>query len=183
VGLAAQDTLSNMFAGFTLMLDRPFRVGDRIQLAGGEVGDVEAIGVRATLIRTADETLLIVPNSALVKEKLINLSRPTRRQAAQVAVTVSYGSDLALVRRILTEAALATPHTDRERAPQMLVTAFGEAGVNVLLRFWVKDYTDMGLARTDVFEEAYRRLREAGVELPATTVTRVVREGELQARR
>jgi small-conductance mechanosensitive channel len=62
VGLAAQDTLSNMFAGFTLMMDRPFRVGDRIQLSSGELGDVEAIGVRATLIRTPDETLLIVPN-------------------------------------------------------------------------------------------------------------------------
>lgn len=183
VGLAAQDTLSNMFAGFTLMLDRPFRVGDRIQLAGGEVGDVEAIGVRATLIRTADETLLIVPNSALVKEKLINLSRPTRRQAAQAALTLSYGSDLALVRRILTEAALASAYADRERPPQMLVTGFGEAGINVLLKFWVKDYTDMGLARTGVFEEAHRRLREAGVELPATSVMRVVREGELQGRR
>jgi MscS family membrane protein len=183
VGLAAQDTLSNMFAGFTLMLDRPFRVGDRIQLASGESGDVEAIGVRATLIRTADETLLIVPNSALVKERLVNLSRPTRRLAAQAALTVSYGSDLAMVRRILTEAALASAYTDHERAPQVTVTAFGETGINVLLKFWVKDYTDMGLARTDVFEEAHRRLRESGVELPAATITRVVREGELQARR
>ena len=65
VGLAAQDTLANMFAGFTLMLDRPFRVGDRIQLASGEVGDVEAIGMRATRIKTSDETILVVPNSLL----------------------------------------------------------------------------------------------------------------------
>jgi small-conductance mechanosensitive channel len=183
VGLAAQDTLANMFAGFTLMLDRPFRVGDRIQLAGGESGDVEAIGVRATLIRTPEETLLIVPNSALVKERLVNLSRPTRRLAAQAALTVSYGSDLAVVRRILTEAALASTHTDRERPPQMMVTAFGDAGVNVLLRFWVKDYSEMGQARTEVFEEAHRRLRESGIDIPAATLTRLVREGELQARR
>jgi small-conductance mechanosensitive channel len=76
VGLAAQDTLSNMFAGFTLLLDRPFRVGERIQLASGEAGDVEQIGMRATLLRTGEGTLLIVPNSALVKERLLNLSRP-----------------------------------------------------------------------------------------------------------
>ena len=72
-----------MFAGFTLMLDRPFRVGDRIQLATGEVGDVETIGMRATRIRTTDETLLVVPNSLLVKERLVNLSRPGRQLATQ----------------------------------------------------------------------------------------------------
>ena len=184
VGLAAQDTLANMFAGFTLMLDRPFRVGDRIQLASGESGDVEAIGVRATLIRTPDETLLIVPNSALVKERLINLSRPTRRLATQVTVAVAYGSDLAVVRRILTEAALASAHTDHERAPVAMVNAFTEVGITVLLRFWVKDYNDMGLARTDVFEQIHHRLREAGVEIPtAATLARAGRADELQARR
>ncbi|HET8644025.1 MAG TPA: mechanosensitive ion channel family protein [Vicinamibacteria bacterium] len=183
VGLAAQDTLANMFAGFTLMLDRPFRVGDRIQLASGESGDVEAIGVRATLIRTPDETLLIVPNSGLVKERLINLSRPTRRQATQVTLGVGYGSDLALVRRILGEAVLASAHTDHEREPAVMVTAFADFAISVLVRFWVKDYMDVGLARNDVFEQAHRRLREAGIELPTAPLARAAREGELQARR
>ena len=76
VGLAAQDTLANMFGGFTLMLDRPFTIGDRIQLSTGEVGDVEAIGMRATRLRTSDETMLIVPNSVIVKDRVVNQSRP-----------------------------------------------------------------------------------------------------------
>lgn len=59
VGLAAQDTLANMFAGFTLMLDRPFRIGDRIALSSGEMGDVDAIGIRATRIRTLDQTSVL----------------------------------------------------------------------------------------------------------------------------
>src|SRR4029079_6438263 len=59
VGLAAQDTLSNMFAGFTILIDHPFRVGDRIQLTSGETGDVQSIGMRATTIMTGDDTILI----------------------------------------------------------------------------------------------------------------------------
>jgi small-conductance mechanosensitive channel len=76
IGLAAQETLSNMFAGFTLMLDRPFQAGERIRLASGEVGDVLAIGMRATRIKTLDETILVVPNNILVRERLVNMSRP-----------------------------------------------------------------------------------------------------------
>ena len=105
VGLAAQDTLANMFAGFTLLLDRPFRIGERIQLASGEVGDVEAIGLRATRLRTADETLLVIPNSLLTKEKVVNLSHPSRALTTRLEVGVAYGSDLAQVKEILRAAA------------------------------------------------------------------------------
>ena len=115
VGLAAQDTLANMFAGFTLMLDRPFRVGDRIQLASGELGDVEAIGMRATLIRTTDETLLVVPNSVLVKERLVNLSSRPDRSPPRPKSAVGFGTDLALVKALLAEAALVE-HAGRRRS-------------------------------------------------------------------
>lgn len=180
VGLAAQDTLSNMFAGFTLMVDRPFRVGDRIQLASGESGDVETIGVRATLIRTADETLLIVPNSLLVKERLVNLSRPTRRLVARVEVGVGYETDLGRARRILSEAALASSYVDPEREPVVHITRFADYSITLALTFWVKDYQDLPLARTDVHEHVHRRLREAGIEMPSPPAMRL---GELQARR
>ena len=104
IGLAAQDTLANMFGGFTLMLDRPFRVGDRIQLATGEVGDVEAIGMRATRIRTTDEMLLVVPNSALVKDRVVNYNLPSRALTTNVEVDVAYGSPLDAARSLLAEA-------------------------------------------------------------------------------
>ena len=170
VGLAAQDTLSNMFAGFTLMLDRPFRVGDRIQLASGEVGDVESIGMRATHIRTADEMFLIVPNSSLVKERIINHSRPTARVTVRIDVGVAYGTDLALARRLLSEAALASPHADKEREPVVFVTRFGDFAVGLQLNFWVTDYRDLNEARTDAHVEIDRRLREAGIEVPSPTM-------------
>jgi small-conductance mechanosensitive channel len=89
---------------------------------------------------------------------------------------------LSLVRRILTEAARASAHTDPEREPVVMVTAFADFAVTVTVRFWVKDYTDVGLARNDVLEQAHERLREAGIELPSPPLARA-REGELQARR
>jgi small-conductance mechanosensitive channel len=175
IGLAAQDTLANMFAGFTLMLDRPFRIGDRVQLASGELGDVEAIGMRATRIRTADETTLVVPNSLLVKERLLNLTQPTRAITTRVDVGVAYGSDLARVRRILTESALASDHVDREREPVAVVTRFGEFSVVLRVVFWAKDYVQQGLAASEVHEEIYRRLSEAGIEIPLST-RRIIQE-------
>ena len=106
IGLAAQDTLANMFAGFTLMLDRPFRVGDRIQLATGEMGDVEAIGMRATRHPDLDETILVVPNSVLVKERVVNLSRPTRaRDRARRRGRWPTGATSRACRSLLREAA------------------------------------------------------------------------------
>lgn len=175
VGLAAQDTLANMFAGFTLMLDRPFHIGDRIALSSGESGDVEAIGMRATRIRTLDENVLVVPNSLLVKERLTNRSRPTRHVVCRVEVSVAYGTDLERARGILTAAALASPHVDAERPVTALVTRFGDSAVNLLLAFQARDYLEQALAVSTVHQELQRRLAEAGIEIPYP-VRRILRE-------
>lgn len=175
VGLAAQDTLANMFAGFTLMLDRPFRVGDRIRLATGEIGDVESIGMRATVIKTLDETHLVVPNALLVKERLVNQSLPTPAITTRLEVGVAYGTDLARARAILREAVLAAPYVATEREPMVLVTRFGDFAVTVLVTFWAKDYREQGLALSAVHEEVYRRFAEAGIEIPFP-VRRVLQE-------
>jgi small-conductance mechanosensitive channel len=166
VGLAAQDTLSNMFAGFTLLLDRPFRIGDRIQLATGESGDVEAIGMRATRIKTGDEAVLIVPNSLLVKERVVNLTRPTRHITTRLNVGVAYGTDLGAAKRLLIESALASSFVDPALPPLALVTQFGDFAVSLRLVFWARDYAQQGLALDDVHEQVYKRFRQAGIEIP-----------------
>jgi MscS family membrane protein len=104
VGLAAKDTLANMFAGFTIMLDRPFHLGDRIQLSSGEVGDVEAIGMRVTRLKTLDETMLVVPNSLLVQDRIANRNRPTRHLTTRVPVWVADGTDLGRAKTVLAAA-------------------------------------------------------------------------------
>jgi small-conductance mechanosensitive channel len=141
-------------------------VGDRIQLASGESGDVETIGMRSTLIKTAEETILVVPNSLLVKERLINLSRPTRHLAARVEVGVAYGSDLETVKRVLMEAALSSPHVDRARPPVVQLARFGDFAVHFLVVFQALDYLQQAPARSDVAEAVYRGLAAAGIEIP-----------------
>ena len=180
VGLAAQDTLANMFAGFTLLLDRPFRVGERIQLASGEVGDVDTIGLRATRLRTPDETLLVIPNSLLTKEKVVNLSHPSRTLTTRLEVAVAYGSDLAQVKEILRAAAFQSKRVDSSREPTVLLVRLADFSVNFRLVFWVNDYVEQGLATSEVYEEIYRRLTEAGIEIPYP-VRRVIHEGPADA--
>jgi small-conductance mechanosensitive channel len=169
VGLAAQDTLANMFAGFTLLLDRPFRVGDRIQLSTGETGDVQAIGMRATLIKTGDETILIVPNGILVKERLVNQSRPTRHLATRVEVAVAFGSDLHRVKEVLEAAALGSPHVDADRRPAVQITRLADSAVNFQVMFWARDYAEQGLARSEVYEAVHDGLGAAGIDLALPT--------------
>jgi MscS family membrane protein len=175
VGLAARETLANLFAGFTLMLDRPFRLGDRIQLASGEVGDVVAIGIRATRIRTTDETILVIPNSVLVNERVVNQSQPDRRLTVRTEISVAHGSDVARVKQVLTEAALAPEQVDRERGVSVVLLRFAESAIVFRVAFFARDYTEAGLALSAVHEEIHRRFAEAGIEIPFP-VRRVIQE-------
>lgn len=175
VGLAAQDTLANMFAGFTLMLDRPFVVGERVQLASGEVGDVEAIGMRATSLRTVDETLLVIPNSLLVKERLVNQSRPTRHVVVRFEISVAYGSDLDQVKALLVAAARASQYVVTEPEPVPLVVRLTDSGILLRMGFQARDYLEQGLALSAVTEHVYRRFSEAGIVIPVP-VRRVIQE-------
>lgn len=175
VGLAAQETLANLFAGFTLTLDRPFFVGDRIQLTTGEVGDVEIIGMRSTRIRTPDETVVIIPNSVLVKDRLVNLSRPTRQLVVRIDVNVAYGTDLAAVKQTLAEAARSTQYASGSTEPVVIVTQFADSGVTLRVVLQARDYTEAHLVRSEVLEAIYRRFAELAIEV-AFPVRRIIQE-------
>lgn len=176
IGLAAQDTLANLFAGFTLTLDRPFAVGDRIQLTTGEVGDVVAIGMRSTRVRTLDETCVIVPNAVLVKDRLVNLTRPTRAMAVRIDVGVAHGTDLDRAKVVLAEAAGACSYLAADSQPVVVVTGLLDFAVNLRVVLLARDYTEAHLARSQVLEGIVKRLAEAGIEVPVPT-RRIIHEG------
>lgn len=171
IGMAAKDTLANMISGFTLMIDRPFRIGDRIQLTGGQMGDVVDIGLRSTRIQTPDHMLLIIPNSDLCNSTVVNMNFPDVRGKGKVEICVVYGSDVDEVKRVMIEAALEVPEVLREPPPGAFFVTFGDCGLHMSLFFWVEDYTRAFPATDKVNSLLLKRLRERRIQLSYPTRT------------
>jgi small-conductance mechanosensitive channel len=136
IGLAAQQTLGNMIAGFTLLVDRPFRPGDRIRLASGETGEVAEIGIRSTRIVLDDANLLIVPNAELANSRVVNYAFPTPGARGEVRLKVAnaqVAGAMVLARELLRGQAevVATPE------PEVAVVALDDGKAELALRFHV----------------------------------------------
>jgi MscS family membrane protein len=166
IGLAAQQTLGNMIAGFTLLFDRPFRVGDRIQLATGELGDVLEIGVRSTRICMTNRNLLIVPNAELVNSRVVNFHFPTPSARGEVRVTVAYGSDVEKATRFLVELAGADERVARTPPPGARVAQLGNAGVDLAVAFEVSSHTEVAAVEDRLRRAILSRFAAEKIELP-----------------
>jgi MscS family membrane protein len=177
IGLAAKDTLANMISGFTLMLDRPFRIGDRIQLAGGQVGDVADIGLRSTRIRTLDNQLLIIPNSDLCNTMLINQAFPDVRAKGCINIGVAYGSDVDKVKALLVAAALEVEDVLRDPAPEAYFVSFGDSALKMSLFFWVEEYTRLFGITDKINSLIIRRFNENGIDIPFPIRTVIMEKG------
>ena len=174
IGMAAKDTLANMISGFTLMIDRPFRIGDRIQLTSGKWGDVIDIGLRSTKIKTPDNTLLIIPNAELCNSTLINLAFPDIRTKGRINVGVAYGSDVEAVKKILVDTAADMTEVMKEPPPEAFFVSFGDSAINLSLFFWVEDYAQV-FSVTDLLNSSIlQRFREEGIQIPYPTRTVVL---------
>lgn len=171
LGLAAKDTIANMISGFTLMIDRPFRIGDRIQLVGGQWGDVVDIGLRSTKIKTVDNTLLIIPNSELCNTTIINLAFPDLRAKGRINVGVAYGSDPEKIKGLLVAAARDIPEILTEPQPEAFFVSFGDSALNMALFFWVRDYTEVFPVTDRLNTLIHDRFRENGIVIPYPTRT------------
>jgi small-conductance mechanosensitive channel len=177
IGLAAKDTLAHMISGFTLMLDQPFRIGDRIQLAGGQVGDVVDIGLRSTKIRTLDNQLLIIPNSDLCNTMLINQAFPDARSKGRINIGVAYGSDVERVKEILVATALEVDAVLRDPAPEAYFASFGESALSMALFFWVEEYSQLFAVTDRINTLILRRFNENCIEIPFPTRTMIMEKG------
>lgn len=166
IGMAAKDTLAHMISGFTLMLDRPFRIGDRIQLSGGQVGDVADIGLRSTKIKTLDNQLLIIPNSDLCNTMLTNQAFPDARIKGRVNIGVGYGSDVDRVKELLVATALEVEGVLPDPPPEAFFISFGEYALSMSLFFWVAEYGALFPVTDRVNSRIISRFRESGVEIP-----------------
>ena len=166
IGLAAKETLTNMISGFSIMIDRPFHPGDRIELASGQIGDVEEIGLRSTRIKTFDHTILVVPNSSLVNASLINYCYPDFKVKVRVKVGVAYGTDIERVKRIMLEITRKVPAILQDPPPGVYFTDFGDFSLDLLMIFWVEEYTQAFEAKDRVNTMIHERFAQEGIDIP-----------------
>ena len=166
VALAAKDTIANMIAGFTIMTDRPFRIGDRILLESGEKGDVYDIGLRSTKILTFDNTLVIVPNQQIVNEKVANLTYPDPRIRVRIDVGVAYGTDLDKAKEILVDVCKAHPEVLEEPAPAVYFTNFGDSSLDLMVICRTAKWRDQWRVGEELRMEIKKVFEREGIEIP-----------------
>jgi small conductance mechanosensitive channel len=146
-----------------LILFRPFRVGDYVE-AGGTAGSVKEIRIFATIFTSPDNRVITVPNGAIMASTITNYSQmPTRR--VDMKVGVSYSSDLAKVKQVLTEILSRDPRVLPTPAPVVAVAALGDSAIDVIFRPWVNT-PDFWAVFWDSTEAVKRRFDEEGIEIP-----------------
>lgn len=171
IGMAAKDTLAHMISGFTIMIDRPFRIGDRIQLVGGQVGDVADIGLRSTKIKTLDNQLLVIPNSDLCNTMLTNQAFPNSRAKGRINVGVAYGSDVDMVKALLVTTAAEVSDVLPDPVPEAFFVSFGDSALNMALFFWVEEYSNLFATTDKINTLILKRFGENSIEIPYPTRT------------
>jgi small-conductance mechanosensitive channel len=144
VGFAAKDTLSNLIAGVLLIIDRPFEIGDRIEVwsapAGSATwGDVLDIGLRATKIKTTDNIVIIIPNNEIMKRDIINYTIISSKIRVRVNIGIAYDADIEKVKRLIISVADSAEWIAKDPAPRVVVRNFGESSVDLQVRVWIHD--------------------------------------------
>lgn len=166
IALAAQDTIANMIAGFVIMMDKPFRAGDRIQLATGDVGDVYEIGLRSTKVLDFDNNLVITPNAELIKGKIVNYSYPELIVRIMVQVGVGYGTNIEQARQIMLKLARLHPHVLSEPVPEVFMMDLADSAILLRLIARTDDFRNKFIAETALREQIYNSFMAEGIEIP-----------------
>jgi len=171
VGLALQDTLSNLFAGIYILLEKPVRVGDYVKLDAGQEGYVTDIGWRTTRIRMLPNNMVIVPNAKLTQSILTNYYLPEQRMALLVPISVSYAADPDQVERILVDEAMhaagEVPGLLADPSPFVrFIPGFGESSLDFTLICQVREFVDQYLAQHELRKRIFRRFRQERIEIP-----------------
>jgi small-conductance mechanosensitive channel len=165
IGFGLQNVVNNFVSGWIVLAERKINTGDAIQL-GDVSGQVQQLGMRACIVRTWEGAEVIVPNAALISEKVANWTLSDRRRRVDVAVGVAYGTSPARVLDILRDVARAHPGVAAEPAPVALFLEFGESALRFVLRAWTDRFDQAEQIRSDLAVAVYAALGEAGIEIP-----------------
>jgi len=165
IGFGLQNITSNFMAGLILLFERPIKVGDRITVGDTE-GDVLAINMRSTTVKSLNNIAIIVPNSDFISSNVINWSHGDLKTRLVAEVGVSYDSDVDKVLRALLEVAEENPHVLDRPKPDVLFRSFGDSAWNMAMRVWIANPKQYNKVLSDLNIAIVHKFREYGIEIP-----------------
>jgi small conductance mechanosensitive channel len=163
VGLALKDSLSNFASGVMIVIFKPFKLGDFVEVAG-LTGDVTEIRIFNTILTTKDNKHIIIPNGLVTSDPIINYTNQATRRV-DMAIGVSYDDDLKLAKEVMLKAVSGHQLVLQEPAPSILLTALGDSSVNFSVKGWAKT-EDYWKVYGDVLEQMKTDLEAAGCSIP-----------------
>ena len=184
IGFAAKDTLSNLIAGILLIIDRPFEVGDRIEVwsapSGSSTwGDVIDIGLRATKIKTTDNIVIIIPNNEIMLRDIINYTTISEKIRVRININIAYEADMRKAKDIILEVAKSTEWVADDPLPKVVVRKFGESAVDLQLRVWIHNARKRMSTISHITDTVKERFDELGIKIPYPRREVFVRSGNL----
>ena len=170
IALALQPTLSNLFSGLSIGLDRSIQVGDLVQLETGVNGYIEDIGWRASKVRTRGNNIIVIPNSTLVNSTVTNYEIPESSMKIYLRCGVHYNSDLEHVERVVLEeankAANDSEHADNKFKPWFRYELFSASSIDFCVIMMAKGFKSHHLLTSEMIKRLHKRFREENIAIP-----------------
>jgi len=163
ISLAARDTLTDVIAGFSILIDQPFRIGDRVEVQGVDSwATVSNIGLRTSVLLTRHNVEIIVPNSTIGKNQVINYNYPDPSYRMQTHVDIAFGTDIEQARQVMLDAVRQAGFAQ----PDALYVEIGDSAMIFRVRWWTHCYADWEKAHDRVHIALDRALSKAGIDCP-----------------
>jgi small-conductance mechanosensitive channel len=171
IGLAVKDSLVNVLGGLQLVLDKTFKVGDKVAMDGGEEGVIMDIGLRSTKLKTYDNEIIFIPNGILANSRIKNFTQPDLSLRVNVDFGVEYGLDPEQVRKVVMEALIKLPGVLEDPAPVVQFLKMSDFSLDFKARTWVEAYSDAFNMKLKMTDAIYLALNKAGLGIPFPTQT------------
>lgn len=171
VGFAVKDSLANILGGIQLVLDRTFKVGDKIQIESGEMGVILDIGLRSTKLRTYDNEVIYIPNGQLSNSKVKNFTVPDLSLRVSVNFGVEYGSNTEQVRQVVNEAVKKIETVLEDPEPVVQFLKMSDFSLDFVAKAWVLNYIKAYNTQLEMTDIIYNALNEAKIGIPFPTRT------------
>lgn len=165
LGLGLQDTFKDFVSGIIILLERTITVGDIVEI-DGTIGKVCEVGLRTTTIQSRDDIELIIPNKRLTNDRVVNWSRSGKITRFSIDVGVAYGSDTALIKKILLQVASEHKEVSKNPEPTVFFTDFGESSLNFRLHFYSRNLFRVERVKSELRFKIDDAFRKNGITIP-----------------